>query len=71
MAGLKGKKEFDKFEKGEKLTFKGAIFAHCYVCNGLNEGGVDCQGYSCPLYVFFPYKKIKIALNELEVANEV
>lgn len=57
MAGLKGKKEYEKFLNGEKLSFKGAIRANCYMCNGLEEGGADCKGKSCPLYSFMPYRE--------------
>ena len=57
MAGLKGKKQYDDFKAGSPLTRKGAILAQCYVCNGENEGGVDCRAEgSCPLYQYFPYR---------------
>ena len=60
MGILKGQKEVEKFMKGEKLSAKGAIKAHCYLCNGEDEGSnEDCQGKSCPLYPFFK-KWIKI-----------
>ena len=52
MAGLKGKREFEKFERGEKLTWKQSVRAQCYACNGFQEGMEDCKGDSCPLYVF-------------------
>ena len=61
MAGLKGKREFEKFERGEKLTWKQSVRAQCYACNGFQEGMEDCKGDSCPLYVFFPYKGVKKA----------
>ena len=28
----KGKREFEKFKKGEKLTYKQAVLAKCYEC---------------------------------------
>lgn len=52
----KGKLEYQKWEKGKDLTRKEAILAHCYQCNGFENGGVDCQGgKTCPLYQFMPY----------------
>ena len=50
-----GQLQYRNFLKGERLSHKGAIFAHCYQCNGENEGGVDCQAKKCPLYPYFPY----------------
>lgn len=56
---MKGKRDYERFKKGEPLTHKQAIFAQCYICNGLNEGGEDCKGKSCPLYQFMPYREGK------------
>ena len=54
MGKLKGQGEYEKFKEGMPLTYKQAIKAQCYVCNGEEEGSfVDCQGRSCPLYPFF------------------
>jgi len=69
MASLKGRRELEKFERGEKLTWKQAIRAQCYVCNGLDEGLEDCQGASCPLYTFFPYKGVKGHRNAVAVTE--
>ncbi|HEY4707046.1 MAG TPA: hypothetical protein VII64_06255 [Thermodesulfobacteriota bacterium] len=44
-----------QFQRGEVLTHKQSILAQCFVCNGLDEGGVDCLGKSCPLYQFMPH----------------
>ena len=57
MGVLHGQRAFEKFEAGEKLTRKEAMDAQCYDCNG--RSAVDCQGDSCPLYAFFPYKGVK------------
>ena len=67
MAKVKGKVEYEKFKKGNRLTRKQAILAQCYVCNGEGgEGGVDCKGIdSCPLYQYFPYKHKKGLANEI------
>lgn len=54
---LKGQNEYEKFTKGEKLSFKKCILAQCYCCNGFEESNVDCQGKSCPLYQFHPYRE--------------
>ena len=70
MAGLKGKREFEKFERGEKLTWKQAVRAQCYICNGEQEGAEDCKGTSCPLYQFFPYKGVKRALGKVSTHKE-
>lgn len=53
---MRGRRDYERFKKGEGLTHKQAILAHCYACNGLDEGGEDCNGASCPLYQHMPYK---------------
>jgi hypothetical protein len=53
---IKGACQYKQFQEGKPLTRKAAILAQCYVCNGGEEGGIDCQGASCPLYQYFPYK---------------
>ena len=54
---VKGKREYEKFLKGEELSRKEAMLAHCFVCNGEEDGGEDCLGKSnCPMYQYFPYK---------------
>jgi hypothetical protein len=57
---MKGQKQYEAFKAGKPLSFKGAILAQCYECNGYEEGGVDCLGVSCPLYQFMPYRKGRI-----------
>ena len=54
--GMKlGYTSWKKWKAGEKLTRRHAILAHCYTCNGEDEGGYDCEGEeSCPLYQYFP-----------------
>ncbi len=38
------------------MSYKEAILAQCYVCNGQEDSAEDCQaGESCPLYPFQPY----------------
>jgi len=56
MAVIKGAKEYKKFKEGKPLTRKEAMLAMCYVCNGESESNVDCQGYSCSLYQYHPYR---------------
>lgn len=62
---IKGKLEYQKFLQGKILTRKEAILAQCYVCNGCEEGGMDCRSTSCPLYQFMAYKKHKLPKREL------
>ena len=53
----KGKNEFIKFLSGEEITRKESGLAMCYTCMyGYDGGPEDCQGYSCPMYNFFPYR---------------
>jgi len=57
MGMIKGQKEFKKWEKGGILSRKEAILANCYICNGLEESNVDCQGFKvCPMYHLSPYR---------------
>jgi len=60
MAGIKGQRQYEDFKKGKPLSFKGAILAQCFVCNGEDEGREDCLGISCPLYQYMPYRKGRI-----------
>jgi hypothetical protein len=54
----KGKREFEKFKKGEKLTYKQSVYANCYECmSGYYDGKVDCEVKNCPLYTFIPFVK--------------
>lgn len=56
MAMVKGKRQYERWLRGEKLTRKQAMVANCYNCNGLDEGAEDCGGErSCPLYSYFFY----------------
>ncbi len=59
MGKLKGQVEYEVFKSGGKLSRSKAIKAHCYECNGLEQSAVDCQGKSCPLYQYQPYKNKK------------
>ena len=56
MSAIKGAKEYEKFKRGESLTRKQAMLAQCYVCNGEEEGAVDCHGKSCPMYQYQHYR---------------
>ena len=56
---VKGQREWESHLRGEPLSRKQAIKAHCYECNGLESSNVDCQGHNCPLYAYFPYKGVK------------
>lgn len=61
MGAILGERQYKKFLRGQKLTRKEAMLAMCYVCNGENESRVDCQGYSCPLYQYAPYRGRKVS----------
>lgn len=53
-----GKLQYDNWKAGKKLSRKGAVYAHCYECNGWEQSGEDCQGKeNCALYPFSPSKK--------------
>lgn len=67
---IKGQKEYERFKRREALTYKQAILAICFICNGAEEGGEDCKGVSCPLYVFMPYRtgRKKRQITEVERA---
>ena len=53
----KGSKEYASFVAGKSLTRRQAILAQCYVCNDLGDGATDCNGTSCPLYGYMPYRE--------------
>lgn len=56
MPKVKGQKEYAKFLKGERLTYRQAILAQCFICNGEEEAAVDCKSKTCPLYPYHPYR---------------
>ena len=52
----KGKAELLKHLSGERVTYKEAIAAKCYECEGyFADGKEDCGIDTCPLYGFMPY----------------
>jgi len=59
---FKGQKEYEAYINNlpQRITYKGAVMAKCYECMGFySDGKQDCQGYSCPLYPYYPYKNKK------------
>jgi hypothetical protein len=53
---MRGQKEFNKHELGERLTFRQMILAKCYECMGkYADGKADCSIPVCPLYPMMPY----------------
>ena len=57
MGAIRGAKEYRKWKKGNKLTRKEAMLAHCFDCNGGMESRVGCScGDSCPMFEYAPYK---------------
>ena len=51
-----GRTQYLRFLKGEKLTYKEAVLAKCYDCDGgHSDGRYDCEVPSCSLYPFMPY----------------
>ena len=56
MGLIEGQISYKKWERGEKLTRREAIFANCYICNALETSNEYCLGEkSCPLYRYAPY----------------
>ena len=52
-----GKKELERYLRGEKLTYKEAVLAKCYECMcGYLDGKLDCGIKDCPNYRFMPYR---------------
>lgn len=55
-----GKTNLLKHLKGERLTARQAIIAHCCDCMGYYyDGKEDCNQPDCPLHPFMPYNKNK------------
>jgi len=70
MAKIKGHAEYDKFLAGEKLTRRQAMLAHCYMCNGEEESGVDCRGKSCPMYQYQHYRGKRTHAQAVEAKED-
>tara|TARA_B100002003_G_scaffold137752_1_gene127374 strand:- start:56 stop:265 length:210 start_codon:yes stop_codon:yes gene_type:complete len=55
-----GRKEYEKYLSGEKLTHKQITYARCFFCmNGYYDGKVSCEAPDCPNFQIMPYRKIK------------
>ena len=50
----RGKNDWLRYQKGERLTRAKAIRAYCYECNGYGELKT-CDIKECPLYPYSPY----------------
>ena len=54
----RGKKEYMKYLRGERITTGPAVLANCYSCMcGYVDGKRDCGNRSCPIYPFMPYRE--------------
>ena len=61
-----GRTQYLRFLNGEKLTYREAVLAKCYDCDGgHSDGRYDCEVLSCPLRRYMPYKdKLSPPLQE-------
>ena len=51
-----GRTQYLRYLQGEKLTYKEALLAKCYDCDGGHtDGRYDCEVLSCPLRRYMPY----------------
>ena len=71
MGAIRGAREYRKFLEGNKLTRKQAMLAQCYMCNGEEESAEDCQGKSCPMYSYQPYRGKKKSISHKSATLEV
>ncbi len=56
MGKIIGQKEYEKFRSGQTLSYREAVLAQCFVCNGQESSAADWQDNgACPLYQFQPY----------------
>jgi len=49
MPKVKGQKEYERFKKGERLTYREMVLAMCYTCTGATTK--NCDNPDCPLYL--------------------
>jgi hypothetical protein len=68
---IRGQSEYEKFQKGEPLSRRGALLANCYMCNGLEESNEDCRSKGCPIYSFQPYRGVAKSIQEKSAILEV
>lgn len=58
LTSAKGAREFEKHQRGEKLSDYERIKAFCYHCLcGFSGGKIDCKTPHCPLYPRMPYNE--------------
>jgi len=51
-----GRTQYLRFLNGEKLTYREAMLAKCYECDGgHSDGRYDCEVPTCSLYPYMPY----------------
>jgi len=61
---VRGRNDYIRFLKGEKLTLSERILANCYECNGFYaDGRADCECDSCPFYEVNPCNPAKVAFR--------
>lgn len=57
MKFAKGRKEYLRFTKGQRLTRQETIAAKCYECMAFYVDGIyDCEISDCPLYPYNPVR---------------
>lgn len=73
---FRGKAEYLKYLRGERLTLREAVTAACYECRGYYEDmpTEDCLVVICPLRPFMPYvdpadKGVLRVLSDVEKAK--
>ena len=55
----KGKADLLRFYRGERLTQRQAIAAHCCICSSGYDTGLGCRVKDCPLVLYNPYTLAK------------
>ena len=65
----RGKIEWIRYQKEERLTRAEAIRAYCYECNGFGELN-DCDIKKCPLYPYSPYAPKEDRIKSRKMTEE-
>lgn len=59
----RGKKEYLRYRKGERLTRGESILAFCYECSGYGEQK-GCDNFTCPLWPYHKGKELSNSMNK-------
>lgn len=69
-AHARGRNEYLKFLRGENLSLKQAVLAHCYDCTNMEAGRQSCDIDDCTLFQHHNYNPNKRKTKTMSEENK-